>query len=389
MTMPAAAGTGTSRWGGLWERRLKPWLKLWRDKRDILMLLGVLAYFVICIYLVAVANAFADRQNTNTNKPPNERYVAPDPLMDATDDWYKRKLPQSLPDTCVVIAGGLLVLFAVTRGIAACTIVRRALFIVGSLYLGRVPYIMLTNFPAPWRECFTPVDYSSFGYDTWLLFSGKRVDCGDTFYSGHTIVFASCMLIYWHHCRYFIFTIPVLLFNIFGMLTLIFSTYHYTVDVLAAFVFTFLIWWLFRLAIEIDEIGNHRWWGKFIRWIDYNGHTVLEDIEGPKVLMMGATGRGPIHPDADGRLPTHAASSTRLTPPEMQRRTSGEIVEVPRMSLSDVSHRENSIPSELVTGHGGQGQVPRYSFGNRPGAGTSPSPRGAGTPESRHSELQV
>src|SRR5687768_11785207 len=76
-----------------------------------------------------------------------------------------------------------MVLFAITRGEAAVTLVRRALLIVGALYLGRVPYIFLTVLPAPWRHCFTPID-PNFGRDSWKLFSGQRVDCGDTFYSG-------------------------------------------------------------------------------------------------------------------------------------------------------------------------------------------------------------
>lgn len=37
------------------------------------------------IYMVALANAYADRKNPNTNKPPEQRYVSPDALMDATE----------------------------------------------------------------------------------------------------------------------------------------------------------------------------------------------------------------------------------------------------------------------------------------------------------------
>ncbi|KND04722.1 uncharacterized protein SPPG_00429 [Spizellomyces punctatus DAOM BR117] len=318
----------------IWERHVKPRVKLWRDKRDLGLLGLAVVYFIICIYLVAVANAFADRRNTNTNKPPDQRYVAPDPLLDATNPWYYRvHLPQNLPDTCVLISGVLMVLFAITRGAAAVTLIRRALFIVGSLYLGRVPYMMLTNLPAPYIYCFTPVD-SNFGKDTWLLFSGRRVDCGDTFYSGHTIVFGSCLMMYWYHCRHYWITIPVVLFCIFGMLTLVMSSYHYTIDVLGAFVFTFLCWWLFHLAIEVDEIGNHRWWGKVIRWLDYDGHKLIEAKEGRKTLMMAASGRGPIHPEET--LPTHVEPGQ-----EMTERRGGDIVEVPRMSLSGVSRGDS------------------------------------------------
>ncbi|KAJ3159811.1 hypothetical protein HDU86_001463 [Geranomyces michiganensis] len=302
----------------LWKSHIRPRLTLWKRplKPELLKLLLAAVWFVICIYAVAIANAYADRENTNENLPPDQRYVAPDPLMKATNAWFVRSsLPQGISDTLVGISAALLFAFALTRGPACITIVRRALLIVGSLYLGRVVYMTVTVFPAPWRYCFTEID-PNFGVDTWKLFSGGRVDCGDTFYSA--------------------------------------------TDVIGSAVFTFLCWWLFHLAVEIDEIGRQRWWGRLIRWFDNNGHEVLEDVEGPKRLMMAATGqpRGNnprvVEPeelaleDIPG-LPT--TQSER--PPSMSTRNSfdhrggggagggssrnSEIVELPRMALSGVS----------------------------------------------------
>ncbi|KAJ3268275.1 hypothetical protein HK104_005417, partial [Borealophlyctis nickersoniae] len=275
-----------------WLRYVLPYLIPWRDRRDLGLLLLSGFYFIVCIYIVALANAYADRVNPNHNKPPDTRYVSPDLLMDATNPWFERSsIPKDISDITVGISAFLLVGFAVTRGIAAATLLRRGLLIIGTLYLGRAPYMIFTEFPPPLRTCFTEIN-SNFGIDSLLLFSGRRVDCGDTFYSGHTIIFTSTSMAYWYHCRYWCITIPITLFNIFGALSLIFSAYHYTSDVLGSFMFTFLSWYLFHLTIEIDELGTQRWWGRLIRWWDYHGHLVLEVPEGRKTLMMAATGTG-------------------------------------------------------------------------------------------------
>ncbi|KAJ3174353.1 hypothetical protein HDU88_000321 [Geranomyces variabilis] len=342
----------------VWKNHIRPRLTLWKRplKPELLKLLLAVVWFVICIYLVAVANAYADRKNTNENLPPAQRYVAPDPLMEATNSWFLRSgLPQGISDTLVGISAALLFAFALTRGPACITIVRRALLIVGSLYLGRTPYMLLTVLPAPWRFCYTNID-PNFGVDTWKLFTGARVDCGDTFYSGHTIVFFSCAAMYWYHCRHWFITIPVVLFTLFGMISLVFSGYHYTTDVIGSAVFTFLCWWLFHLAVEVDEIGTQRWWGKAVRWFDNNGHEVLEDLEGPKQLMMAATGRprgnNPrvVEPevmelDEAPGLPTiHSERPASMTGRNSMGRggvgsssRSSEIVQLPRMALSGVS----------------------------------------------------
>ncbi|KAJ3006141.1 sphingomyelin synthase [Thoreauomyces humboldtii] len=324
-----------------WFRKhVRPRLTLWKQpwKRDIGLLLLSAVWFVICIYAVALANAFSDRQNTNENLPPAQRYVAPDPLMDATNPWFLRSgLPAGISDTLVGIAAALLIAFALTRGAACVTIVRRALLIIGSLYLGRTPYMTLTTIPAPWRYCFTTID-PNFGADSWELFDGHRVDCGDTFYSGHTLIFMSCILLYWYHCRHFWITVPVTLFALFGMVSLVFSGYHYTIDVIGAAVFTFLCWWLFHLAVEVDEIGNKRWWGRLIRWFDNNGHEVLEDREGHKKLMMAATGRGEktvggetYGDGTEGGLPTiHTTQPVMAQQEGVLGRRKSEIIELPR-----------------------------------------------------------
>ncbi|TPX61869.1 hypothetical protein PhCBS80983_g00844 [Powellomyces hirtus] len=327
-----------------YRKYIRPRLTLWRRplKPELLKLLLAAVWFVFCIYMVALANAYADRRNPNANRPPADRYVAPDPLMEATNSWFMRSgMPQGISDTLVGVSAGLIFAFALTRGPACITIVRRALLIVGSLYLGRTPYMLLTVLPAPWRYCFTDIN-PNFGVDSWLLFSGQRVDCGDTFYSGHTIVFTSSAMLYWYHCRYFIITIPVLLLNWFGMISLVFSGYHYTIDVIGGAVFTFLCWWLFHLAVEIDEIGTQRWWGRLVRWFDNNGHEVLEEREGTKQLMMAATGRGgrvdvesdslelpTIHSEQPAIVPS-TLPSTQLQPPSPhrhnQRRRSAALV---------------------------------------------------------------
>ncbi|KAI8816032.1 uncharacterized protein EV422DRAFT_623793 [Fimicolochytrium jonesii] len=392
----------------LWANHVRPRLTLWKQpwKRDVGLLLLAAVWFVFCIYMVALANAYADRKNTNENKPPGERYVAPDPLLAATTPWfYGSGLPQHLADTLVAISAALLFAFALTRGPAAVTIVRRGLLIVGALYLGRVPYMMLTVLPSPWIYCFTPID-PNFGADSWKLFTGQRVDCGDTFYSGHTIVFTSTSMLYWYHCRYWWMVVPVVLFDLFGAVSLVFSGYHYTIDVLASFVFTFLLWWLFHLAVEIDDIGNKRWWGRLIRWFDNNGHEVLEDKEGRKRLMMAATGRGrrgDVAPDAweggSGREggdvemgERHDREDGGLRPPSAHHHHHGsdihrgEIVSMPRLSLTDVRSTEAQPRPSMSSRRSTVEAQPRASIAER---GSREMARGGEGDGRGHVEIRV
>ena len=42
-----------------------------------------------------------------------------------------------------------------------------------------------------------------------------------------------------------------------GCLSLIFTTYHYTIDVIVAILFTYTIWSLYNLILKIPEVRDH------------------------------------------------------------------------------------------------------------------------------------
>lgn len=60
----------------------------------------------------------------------------------------------------------------------------------------------------------------------------------------------------------------VTLFGILGMYSLIFSSYHYTIDVLSGFIFTATAWVVYHWYVRVRQLREETWLGRFIWSID-------------------------------------------------------------------------------------------------------------------------
>ncbi|KAL1920653.1 uncharacterized protein VTP21DRAFT_1030 [Calcarisporiella thermophila] len=246
----------------------------WYSPRDGLhALFPGLVYFLICLYVACLANAYMDRKNGSNYLPASQRYRLPDPLMDSTYSGFQKSgLPTNLADTLVTVCAGLILLRILLGGRRTCIIARRAFFVVGSMYLFRAPFIVMTVLPNPLFSC-QPSPRDSVWYDALVLLSQSRVSCGDVFYSGHTILFMVSALVWveyplgLHRLLHYLLCILIVLLSIFGAISLVISAYHYTMDVSVAVVFVFVTWKFYHLVVKTIYFDN-TWYGKFLLWFD-------------------------------------------------------------------------------------------------------------------------
>jgi hypothetical protein len=187
---------------------LKPWLhklKLWQSQRDLVLLSILMLYLAVCMFLVSLANASADRRALNlkmeTNMPSTSP-ILPDVLMDATRPWFDRtNIPRDISDTLVNVAIALTILRALTMGQQSVRVMRQVFFLVGTAFACRALCVWITLLPNPLTSCpLTP--YDNLLYDALMIFLRARVACCDVFFSGHTYVMLLCIYVYVQYILY-------------------------------------------------------------------------------------------------------------------------------------------------------------------------------------------
>jgi PAP2 superfamily C-terminal len=112
---------------------------------------------------------------------------------------------------------------------------------MGWLYLFRSITIVVTTLPSPLRDGCIPPTLSISGSVSqrfgafFETVAGNDQSCGDNIFSGHTCVMASCALAWRIHARaHKVLGWLLYLIAAAGILMIIFTHYHYTIDVLLA-----------------------------------------------------------------------------------------------------------------------------------------------------------
>lgn len=254
-----------------------PFFSLWRDKKDFYLTVLAFFYAVFGTFCACLSNSYADRVSTNNKVPISEKYSAPDVLLDTLRPYFysHRWIPRNIPDIFVVVSGLMALGLCLTRKERTCLVLRRYLVILGTLYLLRSPMIALTVLPAPMLYCVADYD-ENIWYDTLLLMAQMRVSCGDVFFSGHTIIFASSYHVYRTYSPWPLLTTVVGFTSFFGMFSLILATYHYSIDVLAGFILTTGIWMIYHWAAQVDDLKSTTV-GKFVQFWENGGASQSKD----------------------------------------------------------------------------------------------------------------
>ena len=246
-------------------------------KKNILILLC----FIIALYIASLAVSFADLHNINSSLPKGQKNTLYDPLFDfftfiRNKFDIKQDSIKNLPDTLIIYSLILIIIKVLTVGSKAWIFTRRLLLITGILYLLRAPFLVLTILPTTLQSCISYPKHSIW-IDAFYILIQKRTSCGDVFWSGHTIIYTTSFIVW----NTELFIKPIMFSSltkknknnnnnnrsicriisriiwIAGCLSLIFTTYHYTIDVIVAILFTYTIWSLYNLILKIPEVRDH------------------------------------------------------------------------------------------------------------------------------------
>ncbi|CAJ0941659.1 unnamed protein product, partial [Mesorhabditis belari] len=171
-------------------------------------------------------------------------------------------------------------------------IARRAFFIAGTLYAMRSISLLFTQLPPGYvnnakrcrvRENTTTLEtfFSRLGEQTIRMgFQSKEgMLCGDLLFSGHTLVMMTCTLCVAHYLprRWKLLSIVPYTISICGMIFLIISHTHYTIDVIFAYWLTNFVFIIYHAYVEVDMLVERRqsvlhqvWIMKLVSWLEEN-----------------------------------------------------------------------------------------------------------------------
>ncbi|ORZ40425.1 hypothetical protein BCR44DRAFT_125312 [Catenaria anguillulae PL171] len=280
-TTPPAASLSARAWA--W---VQPYLTLWRSTWDLKITVYAILWFVVCTYIVCLSNSAVDRINPNNFLPFDERKVLHDPLLKWSFQVFVQSgLPQDLSDLWVRAATALLFARALTMKRRSLTILRRILYISGAVYLMRAPSVILTVLPNPYIQCISNPHPNIF-IDAIDLMLQRRYSCGDVFFSGHSIFITLVARIYIMYTDNVVIHLLACLFTAGGLFSLVFTTYHYSIDVLFAFTIVTALYSIYHWIAK-GKMGVNRWWGKVILYID--GERIM-DQEEEELLPMSRRG---------------------------------------------------------------------------------------------------
>lgn len=264
--------------------------------------------------MVSLANATTDRAYM-LNPPQGGHRLLPDFLMTQTRDWYvASKMPVQLSEYLLVSSYALFFIRAFSLGRDAATMLRRTFYVLGCLYLLRAACVTMTFLPNPLEQCVITLKSNVF-LDAIDIFLGQKASCSgisfspvitaknvskdhlDVFFSGHSIIYSAPMLA-WATYTLPLFGIPsrpifllAFLHTCFAYLTLIMSTYHYTIDVAMAFVLSLFVWMLLHLTWSHEAMQQYTVC-RVLKRLDCHGSAPKESLGQSRALWLGARQKG-------------------------------------------------------------------------------------------------
>lgn len=224
-------------------------------------------YAAACLFVNCIGNAISDRLNSNNFVDGENKKALPDLLLQVTAPLYKAGgVSRYLPDHLIALSIVLIFVRVATMGSAVMIVQRRLLFVGGTVFLLRAVSVTITVLPNPLLECVS-VTSESIIYDAFLICTGRKTTCGDVFFSGHTIIFTLLSAVWMTYCSDVILKSIVNMTVLISLITLVASSFHYTIDVLFGYLITISIWNVYHWAVLIPAFKKF-WWARFIRVVD-------------------------------------------------------------------------------------------------------------------------
>ncbi|KAG0285244.1 hypothetical protein BGZ96_010459 [Linnemannia gamsii] len=132
-------------------------------------------------------------------------------------------------------------------------VLRRCLWVIGSLSVYRALTISVTTLPSPKEECRPSLKY---GFWDMLVIAIQMIPgtveaCTDDIFSGHTVFMVSCAIQWRLYCKNKWITYFSYLYISIGLYFVVATRLHYTVDVVLAIVLTYGFWSIYISMVDV------------------------------------------------------------------------------------------------------------------------------------------
>jgi hypothetical protein len=238
-----------------------------KNRRDLAKTVLALIYFGVSLYIMCISNAISDRLNINAYVEPAMKVVLPDPLMQNFAPYFDRlHIHWDVNDLMLTV----FIIITFVRfsfiGNTTCTILRRMLMTWGTCQFLRAFTVDMTILPNPYPYCLPHIENNVFLHAFYIA-TRQRVSCGDVFFSGHTVSYTMCMLVWLRYSHDLLRVLaPAVSFS--GMIIIILSRYHYAIDVIAGFCLCLFVWNYIHWSIEIPQFRQRSAMSRLIYRVD-------------------------------------------------------------------------------------------------------------------------
>ena len=230
-------------------------------------------------------------------------------LPDLGFDWLPFLSNAAIADYVVIVLVIVtMVRFAPTP--MGATIVRRWLFMLGSLFFLRGICIIITMLPNPLAECKIVTQNENPFVGGFKVLLGEIVTCSDVLYSGHTVNLTLCALMWnefsslpgalivdWdpvctlvaggtpavneagHRVRTTTAKAFVWLYTVFGYSMIIATHFHYTVDVFIGMCMAVLLWKFYHYYLPTMYIDDQKRINRLFVWLEKDSRRFTLDDE--------------------------------------------------------------------------------------------------------------
>ncbi|KAK9764765.1 hypothetical protein K7432_007487 [Basidiobolus ranarum] len=202
---------------------------------DILRLALSILFIIFIVYHMFLVQLLSDQRWTASRiqEPLSDLGFSTVPTL--TREW----VPDFFVLSLLTVTLSSLMYLARTW-LEAIVILRRFVWLTGTLYLLRSVTIIVTTLPCP-RDC-QPVQIETFREFLWVgltMMVGLYKTCSDNIFSGHTMIIVSCMTMWSIYGRKKWAIACAYAHGIIGILTIIATRMHYTIDIFLAVLLTY------------------------------------------------------------------------------------------------------------------------------------------------------
>ncbi|KAF9185921.1 hypothetical protein BGZ51_002328 [Haplosporangium sp. Z 767] len=208
-----------------------------------------LVYFAVVCIAMAFCNQFSDQRWVQTNYRNILLQDRGFDIFPAMKDITPANIFVMTSIVFTLIGMALICPTWTARGI----VLRRVLWVVGTLSVYRALTLSVTTLPTPKEGC-KPATETSFGAMFWValqMIPGTVQACTDDIFSGHTMFMVTCAIQWRLYCRNKWVTYFTYIYITVGLYFVVATRLHYTVDVVLAIFITYSVWSLYMAMIDV------------------------------------------------------------------------------------------------------------------------------------------